>query len=151
MRDFYLFVHSEDSIEYFSDNKPGSFRVKLKNPIYLDGNKWHVGLCEIKGLLWDVGANDTVYIFCSLPNGLLMPSNREGLLRAMAIQTPAECYVEYNKVIYTAIQTHFIDVIEFSLKVNTFDTPLIGKKASSGSSDSRAGSTWCLLHFKQTK
>ena len=151
MHDFYLFVHSGDSAEYFTDNKVGNFRVKLKNPIYLEGYKWHVGLCEIKGLQWDVVANDTVYIFCSLPNGLVLPSNREGLLRAMAIQSPTQCYIEYSNVIYTRIQTHFIDVIEFNLKVNQFDRSLTAKNVIISPQDSGVGSTWCLLHFKQKK
>ena len=151
MKEFYLFVNSKDSAEYFADNNIGCFRVKLINPIYLEGSKWYVGLCEIKGSLWDVSANDTVYVFCSLPRGLWLPSNREGLLRAMAIQTPRKCYIEYANVIYSHIQTHFIDVIEFNLKVNTFDRTLHSKNSSDTSStntDSEA-ITWCLLHFVQ--
>jgi len=148
MSDFHLLVNSKDSDEYFGDNGVGYFRVKLKHPIILEGNKWHIGLCEINGTLWDVGADDTVFIFCNLTTGLKLPSNTEGLLRAMNVARPTNTYMRYDQVVYTPIQTHYIDVIEISLKVNGFLKEVGEKKQASRSSNNAKANTWCLLHFK---
>jgi hypothetical protein len=149
MRDFYLLVSSLDSHQYFPDNKLGCFHVKLQHPIILEGNGWNIGLCEVSGKLWDVGNDDTVYIFCNLTTGLLLPSNTEGLLRPMTIERIANTYAQYTPVIYTPIQTHFIDVIELSLKVNSFQNPLRESNGDIKSKNNAKGCTTCLLHFKR--
>jgi hypothetical protein len=146
MHDFYMIVSSTDSVEYFEQNRPGNFRVKLKKPIQLQHGSWCVGLCEINGTSWNVEPNDTVYILSDLSNGILVPSNKEGVLRALIIETPTNVYNEYGHRIYIPIQTHFIDMIEFSLKVNGFDTELTGKTGVK----KLKPSTWFLLHFKRT-
>ena len=148
MRDFYLLVSSLDSHNYFPDNKLGGFHVKLQQPILLEGPGWYVGLCEVSGKLWDVGNDDTVYIFCSLTTGLLLPTNTEGLLRAMSIERTANTYAQYTPVIYTPVQTHFIDVIDISLSVNRFETGLRESKGEIRTKNSAQASTSCLLHFK---
>ena len=148
MKDFYLFINSLDSFDYFDANKAGHFYVKLNQPICLQERGWHVGLCEINGISWDVEPYDTVYVLTNLSNGLLLATNSEGLLRAISIQNDRSTYNEYAHVLYTPIQTHFIDVIEIQLKVNNFDRELISKTGGS-SKNMFKPSTWCVLHFKQ--
>ena len=145
MRDFYMVVSSNDSKEYFEHNHPGNFRVKLKKSIHLLHGGWYVGLCEINGTLWKVKANDMVYIMSNLSNGILLPSNKDGLLRGVNIRSSTKIYTEYKHRIYIPIQTHFIDMLEFSLKLNDFDTELTGKSEENGVNPS----TWFVLHFKR--
>jgi hypothetical protein len=147
MHDFYFFANSHDSIGYFPNNNPGNYRVKLEKPIRLEGQGWHVGLCEISGVAWDVVLHDTVYIMCNLSSGLLLPSNQEGLLRVMPVYSRAKTYVEYAHVVYTPVQTHFIDVIELSLKVNGFTKSLAPSTKPINPKNGAKPSTLCVLHF----
>jgi hypothetical protein len=41
----YIFLRSNDSLNYFPDNKPHDFRIHLENPIDLHGY-WKMGICE---------------------------------------------------------------------------------------------------------
>lgn len=150
MLDFYLVVNSNDSLEYFQENQAGNFRVKLKEALFLQGSGWHVGLCEINGLLWDVDSDDTVYICCNICNGVLLPNGSEGLLRPMRISDDGEIHETFSYVMYSPLQTQFIDVIEIKLKVNSFITDLIIKEEEQQKSPNnvKAG-TWCVLHFQQ--
>ena len=47
MNQFYLFVSSSDSLEYFPDNKPCDFNVKLPQTLELTGT-WTCSLRDIK-------------------------------------------------------------------------------------------------------
>jgi hypothetical protein len=146
MRDFYMIASSTDSIEYFDKNHVGNFRIKVEKTIHLQHGEWYVGLCEIHGTLWDVEVNDTVYVLSNLSNGILVPSNKEGVLRGVNIRSRTYIYYEYKHRIYIPVQTHFIDMIEFSLKVNGFDTQLTSRTSKKTSLKPR---TWCVLHFKR--
>ena len=47
MSDFYVSLPSHSSKNEFPDNKSNSFKIRLPNPIRLEGNGWKVGLCSI--------------------------------------------------------------------------------------------------------
>ena len=44
---FYIHLLSNDSLHYFSDNKPGKFTCMLPQNVHLDG-RWYVGLAEFE-------------------------------------------------------------------------------------------------------
>ena len=47
MRDFYLTLPSDSSLNTFRTNKQSDFVVKLDHPIYIDRDAWEVALVEI--------------------------------------------------------------------------------------------------------
>jgi hypothetical protein len=151
MSDFHLMLSSQDSKQYFADNTVGYFRVKLEQPVILEGNGWHVGVCEINGTAWDVASDDTIYMFCNLTTGIQLPSNKEGLLRAMNIVRATNSHMQFTHVVYTPIQTHFIDVIEITVTVNGFVEAVGDGKVKVKSTNGPVPNTWCLLHFKLIK
>ena len=47
MSDFYVGLPSHSSKNEFPENKTNSFKIRLPNPIHLEGNGWKVGMCSI--------------------------------------------------------------------------------------------------------
>ena len=47
MKEFYLTLLSDSSLNTFVDNKQSSFTVRLDHPIQIDKDNWEVGLVEI--------------------------------------------------------------------------------------------------------
>ena len=47
MKEFYLILLSDSSLNTFANNKQSSFTVRLDHPIQIDKDNWDVGLVEI--------------------------------------------------------------------------------------------------------
>ena len=59
--DFYLDLHSEASLASYSDNRPGSFRSKLTEPIQLEDGEWDVAIASISQY-YETSLEDVHYI-----------------------------------------------------------------------------------------
>jgi hypothetical protein len=58
---YYMIVRSDQHLEYYPDNKPCSFKIKLRQNIDLNG-VWKIALTEIT-LGEDIIKEDTFYIY----------------------------------------------------------------------------------------
>ena len=47
MKDFYLTLLSDSSLNMFADNKQSEFTVRLDHPIHIEEERWEVALVEI--------------------------------------------------------------------------------------------------------
>ena len=47
MKDFYLTLLSDSSLNMFPDNKQSEFTIRLDHPIHIEGERWEVALVEI--------------------------------------------------------------------------------------------------------
>jgi hypothetical protein len=130
----YMHISSQDSKEYFPNNKLEHFHVKLDRPLNLQGS-WAVGLCEIhlsrrvvkkvKDLVVvdDGRGNDNdvadepdivnLRVECSLCMGLIVHGVQTRTLRTLTAK--ASLYKVFPIIYYFPVETRFIDTVEFRI------------------------------------
>ena len=87
--DRYITLRSTDSVKYYPDNKPESFRVHLNEPLQLKG-KWRVALAEIAFKDWNPDVRTEcrdIYIYSSLCESAHgVGESKEPLLRWLCLR-----------------------------------------------------------------
>lgn len=131
---FYIMVDSDnaENLEYFPDNQPCRFKVRLVNPLNLT--------CTWKMALSDVFIADNskttytnhLYIFCSIAgDSILNGRQQQTLLRKLGYVKKGNWTHTYNLPYYVDVnRTHIFD-IEFYITDKQFQLASFLKKPSS--------------------
>ena len=137
MMEMFILVRSSDSVNYFPDNKPGHFRVKLQRPLIFEG-LWSVGLCEIHtSTAANVAPAGLLSLHCNTCDGMLVGGGRSNVLRMLPYKR--NIHEVYTNVYYMPVETHFIESLEIYFNDSKGDFVSLGEN----------GILECLLHFKQ--
>ena len=157
-KSIYLSVSNYDSVNYFPDNKPANFRVKLSKRLEL-GESWKIALCEIR--LGNVvstpatnddngvdknkkdddvndGVNDLIYIHCNVCIGLVVDGIQTRVLRTLPFKNNQ--YKIFPVLYYIPVETRYIDTIEFHISTS---------ENKSVSFNPRTGQVMMTLHLKK--
>ena len=83
MRDRYIYLQSNESNEYFSENQTGHFNVQLKAPLYLDGS-WKVALVNFHASEKTKSkASNGLYIYSDICGESIVKGEARPLLRRL--------------------------------------------------------------------
>lgn len=83
--DHFILIRSNQSNEYFPNNTSHHFKVRLSDPLLLDGN-WRIAIIDFytKDKIIPVRRNNTeLYLFCDIYSGINVLNNRYSLLRRL--------------------------------------------------------------------
>ena len=127
MKDFYLFLSSEDSKELFPTNAPSDFSVKLPYPIDLRGN-W---TCALVQCSVPTKPEDVLYLEANFSNHVTFGSKLKAVLGKVTGKN-----AQYSHLAYIPVRLKTLEVIH--LKV-------INRRGDSNISE---GETSCILHFR---
>lgn len=81
--DHFILIRSNQSNEYFPNYTSYHFKVRLSDPLLLDGN-WRIAIIDFytKDKIIPVRRNNTeLYLFCDIYSGINVLNNRYSLLR----------------------------------------------------------------------
>jgi arylamine N-acetyltransferase len=81
MSDIYIYVQSDESNNYFSENQTSHFKVHLKVPIYLEGT-WKVALVDFRATEnASTKTSDGLYIYSDVCGESIVQGDARPLLR----------------------------------------------------------------------
>lgn len=87
----YLYIRSDESNDYFSDNKPYRFKVHLSFPLSLNGN-WKVALTEFRAdnqsRSRPMKKENVVYIYSDICKESIVHGTEQPLLRLLNMNKP---------------------------------------------------------------
>jgi hypothetical protein len=130
----YLILSNDDSKTYYSQNNASHFRVKLGQPLTLDG-EWSVGVCEIHlSANADLGRLGFHSDIC---NGLFSNGIQTDLLRKINCKT--NVHETFPIVYYLHVEKLFIDTLEFYLTKADGSIPSLDANVK----------LECTLHFRK--
>ena len=132
-RQFYVYISSSDSTNYFPDNQPSKFTVKLPETLRLH-EKWQLALCEIQYPSIQ-NKPDQLLILCDLCQDSIVGDKRLPILRRMTFEDPG--YRSFGVFYYVNLKAHEVDRITVYLKTETGQEPSFG-----------SGKLLCTLHFQ---
>jgi hypothetical protein len=146
----YLHVSNKDSADYFPQNEPGIFRVKLKNTLNLTGS-WVIGVCTINMTNVNVAGNREtgvreLHVTCNVCTGLIVDGEQTRVIRCVTLDD--SIHATYGDVFYVPVEVRFLDTIEFTVITDTSTVALFGI-ASTDSAHAIPGTVSMTLHLKR--
>lgn len=149
--DLYLHVSSSDSLDYFPQNCPAAFRIKLNTPLYLVG-RWKIGVCEIHVENLDIGTQhahgSVLCVQCNVCTGMIVNGVQTRALRCCQIER--KFHHIYEHIYYRPVERQFIDSIEFALTKGAC-TPASFAVDEMDGKEVDSGSVSLTLHLKRSK
>jgi hypothetical protein len=141
---FYMFLSSNDSIPYFSENKPHHFKVYFPESIILKPQSWTLALVEIEFTYSTTNNNRNIEIYTDITNESLIHGKKRRILRRVTIPTPQDKDLTINKGFFPLIPI-IINTTEL-VSITLYICDEFGKPASF-----LKGKTDCTLEFKPTR
>lgn len=141
MMDKYIYIRSDESNDYFVDNKPYNFKIHLLLPLTLNGF-WKVGLMEFHAQVQSSirskrNLDETLFIYTDLCKGTIIQGREQPLLRRLENNTNKGWSYVFHDVIYLPMNKK--QIIEFEVNLKDGD----GNEASFLKEP-----LWMLLHLK---
>ena len=102
--EYYVYIKSDDSNDYFADNKPYRFKVHLKTPLVLKGF-WKVALTEFYAKL-DSSVRmerQTLYIYTDFCKESIVFGQGHPILRRVVPTRKNQWKYSFESDIYTAL------------------------------------------------
>lgn len=108
----YMIFRSDQNSEYYPDNTPYSFKVKLPQTMTLNGD-WKVALTEIT-LTEDIEKEDILYIYTNICSESFINGENVPLLRRVISATKGN--ITFTPSYYIPVIKSEINEIEFTLE-----------------------------------
>ena len=124
--DRYLYIKSNASEQYFSNNQVYQFKVHLHVPLSLQG-MWKVGLVEFHAEIntkvrTTKKVNQTLYVYSDLCKSSILEGSEQPLLRRLESNTRTGWSYSLDNVFYLPIKKK--ELIEFEIIIKTEDGEL---------------------------
>lgn len=142
------YLSSKD--QYFPNNKPNNFFVRLNKPLKLSGGvSWKVGLCEI-----DIVINNNIklqtephscQVKFSACDGIFIKGKQTHCLRTIPYSSNGK-HKMFHTVYYMPVNTGYIETFEINVRPISSD-----EKHMTTFDQSLFGLITCTLHFKRVK
>lgn len=116
----YLYAKSDDSLEYFADNKPYQFRVHLNTPLILKGF-WKVSLVDFYAESSARGKNPDKFllVYSDICKESLLSGNLRPILRRFPFTNKNQWNYSFDSDVYVPVKKHHIYEIEFYIKTSS--------------------------------
>lgn len=109
---YYMVFRSDQNLEYYPDNKPYSFKIKLRQNIELSG-LWKIGLAEIN-LCEENKKEDTLFIYSNICEASFINGVNASLLRRVVVNNNSNTI--FTSCYYIPVIKSEINEIEFKLE-----------------------------------
>lgn len=118
--DRYLYVQSNRSDDFYSDNEPYRFKVHLHMPLTLPGY-WRVGLVELHAEQLSKSRSKssedkTLYIYSDVCSGSIVDGREQSLLRCVDPNTTNGWNYTFDHVFYLPVTTKQLTEFEVYIK-----------------------------------
>lgn len=118
--DRYLYVRSDESDRYFSDNEVYKFKVHLHLPLTLKGF-WKVGLLEFHAETQPRSKpsqkrDQTLYVFTDLCEGSILSGSEQSLLRRLESNTKTGWHYVFENAFYLPVKKKELTEFEVIIK-----------------------------------
>lgn len=115
--DRYVYIQSDDSDEYFKDNKPFNFKIHLKYPLLMPG-MWKVGMTafftNIDGKTKQ--SRETLCVYCNFCEESIVKGQLQKLLRHVPITKQGKWEHMFQNVYYIPVSRKEIFEMEFYIR-----------------------------------
>lgn len=116
MSDRYIYVDSEESDRYFSDNRVYKFKVHLNTPLSLQG-QWKVSLVEFQATEKQKSkAGEALYIYSDLCKESIVHGEEKALLRRLEKNKKAEWDYVLKQPFYLPVKKKEVREFEINIK-----------------------------------
>lgn len=122
--DRYVYIKSDDSNSYFSNNKVFRFKVHFKLPLLLHGF-WKVGLTELhvkvdkQMLLPKKSVDEALYVFTNICKESIVNCEEQPLLRRLEPTSKQGWNYMFDTVIYLPVKRK--EILEFEVYIKGED------------------------------
>lgn len=120
--DRYLYVKSDESDHYFTQNQVYHFKVHLKVPMYLSGF-WKVGLVEFQGQRSSKArkskTDEAIYIFTNICKDSILDGVEKPILRRLEMNDRNGWNYIFDSPIYLPVKR--TELIEFEVYIKAED------------------------------
>jgi hypothetical protein len=115
--DRYIYIRSEDSDTFFSDNQTHKFKVHLKTPLHLPG-KWKVGLVHFYALSkgGKVKPGDGLYVYSDICKESIVFGEERPLLRRMEQSNRNEWSYDIDNPYYLPLRMKYVTEFEVYIR-----------------------------------
>ena len=134
-RQFYVYISSSESSQYFPDNQPSRFTIKLPETLRLHG-KWQIALSEIQYPSIQKKP-EQLLILCDLCQYSIVGDTRLPILRRIKYKDRGSRFHSFGLLYYVALKTQEVDRVSIYVKTDTGEEPSF-----------TGGKLRCVLHFK---
>ena len=136
MEDLFLFLSSNDSLEYYPDNKPACFSVKLPETMYLNGGggMW---MCALRDFQCRTSVVADLYLFCDMVEDSYVRNRKLPILQHIPRDfTTRQIVQTYDSSIHFPVTRQEINIITIHIKDEHLEfAPLVDQPST------------CTLHF----
>ena len=115
MEQFYVFANSEDSLNIFSDNAGGRFRVYFPNPYVLDGT-WECALLEVTFVPKLTTPTRRIYVVCDFVENSYVRDSYIPVLQSLSVFNEDVTDVTFENPIYHRVSGGIGQHIEISMR-----------------------------------
>ena len=116
--DHYVYLTSDDSKAYFSDNAPYNFRVHLTKPLILKGF-WKVSLVEFYAQVSSKvkNAKQTLYVYCDFCKESTVSGELQPILRRLTSTKNNRWAYSFDSDFYLPLTKHHIYEMNIYIKM----------------------------------
>jgi hypothetical protein len=113
--DRYVYITSDESNSYFTDNQASNFKVHLNTPLILNGF-WKVGLLEFHAKHTKSIKQEALYIFTDICKESILNGTEQPLLRRLEPNGRNFWNYILDPVIYLPVKRKVINEFEIDIK-----------------------------------
>lgn len=114
-----LYIRSDESNNYFTENKPWHFKVHLKTPLIFDG-KWVVSLLEINATAIKsrnlYSTNQTLLLYSDICSESIIDGEKKPIIRRISMTKLRKWDHIFNRPIYLSVTKNEIYEFEIYIK-----------------------------------
>ena len=136
----YVYVDSTASLEYFKENSPVDFRVKLSKQLTLQG-LWEVAVVNVSFPV--TGSNykpEIIYINSSMCQDSVLNGTLQPILCSIHRSEFRNRHVVFSRPSYVRVNTDQLTVLRVYLRDNENQSPSF-----------QPGALYCTLHFRKCR
>ena len=115
MKQFCVFVNSEDSLNIFNDNAGGRFRVYFPNPYVLD-RTWECALLEVTFVPMLTAPTRRIYVCCDFVDNSYVRDTYIPVLQSLSVLSEGVTDVTFENPIYYQVRGGIGQHIEISMR-----------------------------------
>ena len=131
LMEHYLYVSSEDSLDFYPDNTPHHFKIHLRNPLQWRGF-WKTGLIEFHAASTGHVTSKTIktvdsemlYVFCKVGKESMVHGQQLPVLRKMHYNMLEDVNYVYESPIYVPVKKEEVYDLEFVIKMKNGCDPV---------------------------
>ena len=135
MKEYFLFLKSNDSVKYYPKNEAFYFTAYLTEPIHLENGPWYCALRAIKTKVIDTS---DLYVYCDIIEESHVLGSKLPILQRIIPNAQGQVAESFDSSIHFEITSPVMNSITVYIRTASMAAPSVASEA-----------TTCTLHFFQ--